>query len=387
MKITKVEALPVGQFLYARITTDEGLTGIGESGAWGHLEASRAAIEKYAEYLVGKDPAPIEHHWNVMQRFSHHRGAAINGAVSALDVALWDIKGKALGKPVYELLGGPVRNRMRVYGHVYGKTLDELVENAVRLKEMGFTALGHLNPLLDEEEDKPYYKAHARMIGDAADAIRRVREAVGDDVDILVEIHRRLLPREAIALGREIEPYRPMWYEDPLRPESFDAMAEVQRAIGIPVATGERFTTLYDFQQIFAREAAHYARASICICGGITAGKKIAAIAEGHNKELAPHNPLSPVCLAAALQLCAAVPNVAIQEFPTGYENMQFTTSGRLLGGDIVDELPRFEDGFVIIPDRPGIGLELLPDAQKIRPPMTKQVSMRPHRDGFIVDQ
>jgi len=164
-------------------------------------------------------------------------------------------------------------------------------------------------------------------------------------------------------------------------------MGEVARAINIPIATGERYTSPFDFQLLFARGGAHFARSCICLCGGITAGKKIAAIAESHNLEIAPHNPLSPVSLAACLQLDAAVPNFAIQEYPTGYENMQFNTSGVLLGGDIVQDPPKFEDGFVIIPDSPGIGVELVPDATKVRPAMMKRVSMRPHRDGFVVDQ
>lgn len=387
MKITKVEPLPIGQFLYVRIETDEGISGIGESGAWGHLEASQAALEKFGEYLVGKDPTPIEHHWNVLQRFSHYRGAAINGAVSAIDIALWDIKGKALGVPVYELLGGPVRRKARVYGHVYAETIEGLVDHCVMLKEQGFTALGHLNPLLDEAEEEPFFKPHARLMSETADNVRRIREAVGEDVDLLIEIHRRLLPREAIALAHLIEAYKPFWYEDPIRPENFDAMGEVARAINIPIATGERYTSPFDFQLLFARGGAHFARACICLCGGITAGRKIAAIAESHNLEIAPHNPLSPVSLAACLQLDAAVPNFAIQEYPTGYENMEMRTSGALLGGDIIQNPPRFEDGFVIIPDSPGIGVELVPDAAKMRPPMTKRVSMRPHRDGFVVDQ
>ena len=227
MKITKVEPLLLDRFLYVRISTDAGITGIGESGTWGQLEASAASIMKYGEYLVGKDPFPIEHHWNVMLRANHFTGGAITGAVSAIDIALWDIKGKAFGVPVYELLGGRMRHKARLYGHVKGRTIEKLVEEAVRLKEAGFTALGHLNPLLDESEDEPFYKPHAARIEEAIDNVRRLREAVGPKVDLCIEIHRRLTPPEAIALGRGIEKYTPMFYEDPLRPNSFDAMAEV----------------------------------------------------------------------------------------------------------------------------------------------------------------
>ena len=201
MKITKVEPLLLDRFLYVRISTDAGITGIGESGTWGQLEASAASIAKYGDYLVGKDPFPIEHHWNVMLRANHFTGGAITGAVSAIDIALWDIKGKAFNVPVYELLGGRMRHKARLYGHVKGRTIEKLVEEAVRLKEAGFTALGHLNPLLDESEDEPFYKPHAARIEEAIDNVRRLREAVGPKVDLCIEIHRRLTPPEAIALG------------------------------------------------------------------------------------------------------------------------------------------------------------------------------------------
>ncbi|HEX3995425.1 MAG TPA: D-galactonate dehydratase, partial [Acetobacteraceae bacterium] len=175
MKITKVEPLLLDRFLYVRVQTDSGIVGIGESGTWGQLEASAAAIAKYGDYLVGKDPFPIEHHWNVMLRANHFTGGAITGAVSAIDIALWDIKGKFFNVPVYELLGGKVRHKARLYGHVKGRTIEKLVEEAVRLKEAGFTALGHLNPLLDESERDPYYKSHAAKIEGAIDNVRRLR--------------------------------------------------------------------------------------------------------------------------------------------------------------------------------------------------------------------
>ena len=143
------------------------------------LKPRAASISKYAEYLVGKDPLPIEHHWNVMLRANHFTGGAITGAVSAIDIALWDIKGKLYNVPVYELLGGKMRHKARLYGHVKGRTIETLVEEAKRLKADGFTALGHLNPLLDEDESTPYYKSHAAKIEDAIDNVRRLREAVG----------------------------------------------------------------------------------------------------------------------------------------------------------------------------------------------------------------
>ena len=314
MKITRVEPLLVDRFLYVRVHTDAGIVGLGESGTWGQLEASAAAIVKYGDYLIGKDPFPIEHHWNVMLRANHFTGAAITGAVSAIDIALWDIKGKFFKVPVYELLGGKVRHKARLYGHVKGRTIEKLVEEAIRLKNAGFTALGHLNPLLDEDENEPYYRSHAAKIEGAIDNVRRLREAVGPTVDLCIEIHRRLTPPEAIALARGIEKYTPMFYEDPLRPNSFDAMAQVARHIDIPIATGERFTSLYQFQALLTRDAVQYLRPDVCLCGGITGAKKIAALAEAHDAWIVPHNPLSPVSTAACLQIAACIPNFAIQE-------------------------------------------------------------------------
>ncbi|HEX4260591.1 MAG TPA: galactonate dehydratase [Acetobacteraceae bacterium] len=385
MKITKVEPLMVDRFCLVRIETDQGVTGIGESGAWGQLEASAAAIRKYAEYLVGRDPRPIEHHWNVMLRANHFTGGAITGAVSAIDIALWDIKGKLHGVPVYELLGGRMRHKARLYGHVKGRTIEALVAEAKRLKAEGFTALGHLNPLLDEDEAEPYYRPHAAKMHEAIDNVRRLREAVGPEVDLCIEIHRRLTPPEAIALGRGIEPYTPMFFEDPLRPNSFDAMAWVADHIPIPVATGERFTSLYQFQTLLTRHAVEYLRPDVCLCGGITGAKKIAAIAEAHDAQIVPHNPLSPISTAACLQVAACIPNFAIQEYPSRTPDLDGSTD--LLGAGLATGLADQQGGFIAIPDGPGIGLELVPDIERRFPPRPRPIRMRPHQDGSVVDQ
>jgi galactonate dehydratase len=385
MKITKIEPLMVDRFCLVRIETDQGVTGIGESGAWGQLEASAAAIRKYAEYLVGRDPRPIEHHWNVMLRANHFTGGAITGAVSAIDIALWDIKGKLHGVPVYELLGGRMRHKARLYGHVKGRTIEALVAEAKRLKAEGFTALGHLNPLLDEDEAEPYYRPHAAKMHEAIDNVRRLREAVGPEVDLCIEIHRRLTPPEAIALGRGIEQYTPMFFEDPLRPNSFDAMAWVADHIPIPVATGERFTSLYQFQTLLTRHAVEYLRPDVCLCGGITGAKKIAAIAEAHDAQIVPHNPLSPISTAACLQVAACIPNFAIQEYPSRTPDLDGSTD--LLGAGLATGLADQQGGFIAIPDGPGIGLQLVPDIERRFPPRPRPIRMRPHQDGSVVDQ
>ena len=379
MKITAVEAVPVDRYLFARIHTDEGITGVGESGAWGYLEASEAAIMKFGRYLVGQDPLRIEHHWQYMYRFSHFRGAAIMGALSALDIAMWDIAGKHFGVPAYQLLGGKTREKARVYYHVFGDTKEKLIQGIKDAKAQGFTAVGHLTPFLDESRDLPHFKTHAAKMRDAIDTFGAYREAVGDEVDLCIEIHRRLTPAEAIVLGRGIEQFHPFFYEDPILSENFDAMALVASQISIPIATGERLHTIHEFEMLLQRGAVQYVRPDVCMAGGLTHCKKIAAIAEAHYVGVVPHNPLSPVSTAACLQLAACIPNFALQEYPTGEHEPPKS--------EMVRTTIRLEDGFLVVPDTPGIGIELAEDAQERFPPTPREVSTRLHVDGSVIDQ
>ena len=379
MKITSVEAVPVDRYLFARIDTDEGISGLGESGAWGYLEASEAAINKFGRYLVGQDPLRIEHHWQYMYRFSHFRGAAIMGAISALDIAMWDIAGKHFNVPVHQLMGGRTRDKARVYYHVFGDTKEALIQGVKDAKEQGFTAVGHLTPFLDEDRDVPYFKTHVDKMRDAIETVGAYREAVGDDVDLCIEIHRRLTPAEAVVLARGIEQFHPFFYEDPILPENFDAMGLVAQNISIPIATGERLHSIHEFEMLLTRGAVQYVRPDVCMAGGLTHSKKIAAVAEAHYVGVVPHNPLSPVSTAACLQLAACIPNFAIQELPTGEHEPPKS--------DIVKSAVQVEDGFLIVPDTPGIGVELREDAQERRPPVPREISTRLNVDGSVVDQ
>ncbi len=386
MKITDVKVLPIDRYLFVQVYTDEGIVGLGESGTWGYLEASAQVVESFKGYLVGKDPLLIEHHWQYLYRCTHFRGAAIMGALSAVDIALWDIAGKFFGVPVYQLLGGKCRDKARVYGHVIGRTKEELVKGCVQAKEKGFTAVGHLTPFLDESRNVPYFKTHADKMHDAIETVAAYREAVGDEVDLCIEVHRRLDPAEAIVLGRGIEPYRPFFFEDPIRPDNFDAMAEVAQKINIPIATGERIHTIYEFEMLLARNAVQYVRPDVCMAGGISHCKKIAALAEAHHVGVVPHNPLSPVSTAACVQLAACIPNFALQEYPRG--------EGEPPKSEIVSGTLTLEDGFLIIPDTPGIGVELKEGAMEKYPfvshtPLLGEGMMltRLHVDGSVVDQ
>ena len=379
MKITEIETLLIDRYLFVQVHTDAGITGLGESGAWGYLEASAGAVATFKRYLIGQDPLRIEHHWQYLYRWSHFRGAAIMGALSAIDIALWDIAGKHFGVPCYQLLGGKVRDMARVYYHVFGQTKEELIQGCIDAKAQGFTAVGHLTPFLDESPDVPYFKTHADKMQDAIATVGRYREAVGNAVDLCIEIHRRLTPAEAIVLARGIEAFHPFFYEDPILPDNFDAMGLVAQNIHIPIATGERIHTIYEFEMLLRRGAVQYVRPDVCMAGGLTHSKKIAALAEAHHVGVVPHNPLSPVSTAACIQLAACIPNFALQEYPLGEHAFPKNA--------IVKSTLKLHDGFLLVPDAPGIGVELAEDAKERFPYRPRAVRTRLHIDGSVVDQ
>jgi galactonate dehydratase len=379
MKITDIQVIPVDRYLFVQVHTDEGITGLGESGAWGYLEASGAAVETFKRYLIGQDPLRIEHHWQYLYRWSHFRGAAVMGGLSAIDIALWDIAGKYFGVPCYQLLGGKVRDKARVYYHVFGQTKEELISGCVEAKAQGFTAVGHLTPFLDEDRSVPYFKTHVNKMNDAIETVGRYRDAVGDEVDLCIEIHRRLTPHEAIVLARGIEPYRPFFYEDPILPDNLDEMALVAQHIAIPIATGERLHSIWEFDMLLSRGAVQYVRPDVCLVGGLSHAKKIAALAEAKHVGVVPHNPLSPVSTAACIQLAACIPNFALQEYPKGEHEAP--------KNEIVKSVLELQDGYLLIPDAPGIGVELAEDAAERYPYKPREVHTRLHADGSVVDQ
>lgn len=396
MKIVDVKLKPVNRFLYVEVHTEEGIVGLGESGSWGFLDASAEAVKTFKTYLIGQDPLKIEHHWQYMYRSFHFRGAAIMGALSAIDIALWDIAGKYFNTPAYQLLGGKTRDKARVYYHVGGESTEEIIENLKEAKRRGFTAVGHLTPFLDEDRKIPYNETYTQKIERAIDRVRMYREAVGDDVDLCIEIHRRLKPAEAIALAKGIEKYHPFFFEDPTTPDNFDSMINIAKNISIPLATGERFHTPQEFAQLIRRDAVDYVRPDVCMCGGITGAKKIAALAEANDIMVVPHNPLSPVSTAACIQIAACIPNFALQEYPgddrasateryisakTDDKDQSFKQS------DVVKKTLECKDGYILIPNDPGIGVELADDVEYRFPYSRRTIETRLHVDGSVVDQ
>jgi galactonate dehydratase len=370
--IESVTPIFIDRYLFVEVTTDTGLKGLGESGAWGFQEATAATIDRFAEYLIGKDPLRIEHHWQYLYRWTHFRGSVVMGALSAIDIALWDIAGKHFDAPVHALLGGKVRDKARVYSHVFGETTDELCEGVADARSKGFTAVGHLTPFLDSPREEPYFETHVQKIQGAIAAVGRYREAAGNDVDLCIEIHRRLTPYEAVQLGLGIEKYTPLFLEDPVLPDNIDEMAYVADKINIPIATGERFTSLWDFQML--------------LVGGITGARKVAALAEANHVGVVPHNPLSPVSTAACLQIAATAPNFVLQEFPGeewGDSDVKRPDTNGLVSGGAIHN----GEGFVPISDAAGIGVALQPGAADRYPYRKREILTRLHVDGSVVDQ
>jgi galactonate dehydratase len=393
MKITAVETIFANRYLFVRIKTDEGLEGIGESGTWGFLDASAGAIEAFKSYLVGQDPLRIEHHWQYMYRCWHFRGAAIMGAISAIDIALWDIAGKFYGTPVYNLLGGRCRDKARVYAHAGGKTTEETIGNLKKAKAQGFTAIGHVTPFLDESRDTQYVTTHANEIGAAIERVKAYRDAVGNDVDLCIEVHRRLKPADAIVLAQGIAPFFPCFIEDPVNADNFDSMALVAEKISIPIATGERLNSPQEFAMLIRRNAVAYVRPDVCMCGGITGTKKIAAMAEANDIMVVPHNPLSPVSTAACLQIAACIPNFFLLEYPGDDQpalSEKFGSTGveqGVLKKDVVKNTFECRDGYMSLPEKPGIGIELADQVEERFPYRRRAVKTRLAGDGSVVDQ
>jgi len=373
MRIERLEIIPVARYLFVQIHTDAGISGLGEAGMWGYLDANAAVIKAWEPYLIGKDPLRIEHHWQYLYRNAHFRGASVTGALGAIDTALWDIAGKHYGAPVYQLLGGKVRDRVRVQTQIDAPTVDEVVANARREVGRGITAL-RFTPFAPDFASM----RHDAIIKEAVTRVGAVREAVGSGIDIGVEIHRRLSPAAAIALAGELEQFRLMYYEDPILPDSVQSCAEVARSTRLPVATGERLHSLIEFRELLACGGARYLRVDPCLAGGLTSAKKIAALAESYHAEVMPHGVLSPVATAISVQLDACIPNFAVQDY---------LGDDRPPKNDLLVENLRLENGYLIVPERPGIGVELKPGIAEKYPFTPRTIETTLHEDGSVADR
>ena len=377
MRITGIEPIVVfGGFrnwVFVQIQTDDGLTGTGEASLEGRAETMVAAVRELERYLLAKDPLRITDHWQAMYRHAFWRGGPIlNSAISGVEQALWDIFGKSVGLPVWQLLGGAVRDRIRVYANgPRGETPEELAESALALKERGYSAM----KLAPFGPTKPL--DGVATIRRAAEIMEAVRAAVGPDVDLAVDAHGRLSPAMAIEMARAIRDVGIFFYEEPCLPENPKTMATVARECGIPVATGERLFTKWGFREVMELQAAALWQPDLAHCGGIAEGRQIAAMAEVNYAGIAPHNPLSPVNMRASLHLDAAIPNFVIQEWvsdpPPWADEM-------LLNPVVI------RDGWAELPTEPGLGTDLNLDVCRAHP--YQPVDMPPwrHDDGSVAD-
>ena len=368
MKITSVQGIPSAapvadqrgnrrNYVYVKIETDEGISGWGESTCGPLIVAGM--VDEIGATLIGKDPSRIEEHWQRLYHLYHNvRGGVIQmAAISGIEIALWDIKGKALGVPVYELLGGPMRDKIWTYGRWDGASPEECVEHALREVATGLTALkgdpfGHQGLFSSVQSER-----------DAVAKLKAVREAVGDDIELLVEVHGRLAPSAAIRVGLAIEEYRPYVFEEPVPPQNIDAMKRVADAINVPLATGERLYTKWGFTDLLEQQVVAMIQPDIGHAGGILELKKIAAMAEAYYVGFQPHNPYGPVNSIAALQVDACTPNFMIQE---GGHGSWFDMV--VVGG----EFPKQKDGFFDLPTAPGIGIEIDESVLRANPPIAQ---------------
>jgi len=348
MRITQLETVIVQpRWVILKIHTDEGLVGIGEPTLENRARTIVTAIRELEPYLIGKDPTRVGHHWQAMYKHAFYRGGPLlTSALSGVEHALWDLAGKAAGLPVYKLLGGPLRDRIKVYKGTGGRTTEEAVKNAKDAVAKGFTAIktGPAGPRPARIVETPGF------VNAVVERFAAIREAVGNDIDIACDFHGAVSPQTAMLLIKALEPYQPMFYEEVVQCQNVDVMADIARKTHLPIATGERVYTKWGFREILEKRAASILQPDISHAGGIFEARIIAGMAEAYYAAIAPHCPLGPISLAACLQLDAAIPNFLCQEQVTlgeGYLKTPFVV----------------QDGYIPLPTGPGLGIELDDDA------------------------
>jgi len=361
MKIVELKTYLVNgegrNWVYVKVCTDADIDGIGEAYSVGPDEATVMAIHDFERWLLGCDPMDIERLWRMMYNFSRFPGGSVvNSAISGIEQALWDIVGKSCHLPVYNLLGGRCRDKIRVYTHVNGKTPEELAENAVRAAKQGYTAI-KLPPGRPESESM----RRMRLCREVEARVKAVREAVGDDIDICLDAHAKIFETaEAIALGRAVEEFKPLFLEEPLRPENIDALVKLSSHIHVPIAAGEQLYTKFQFRELLEKQAADIIQPDVCCAGGILELKKIAAMAEACYVSVAPHNPMSAVATAVNVQLATCMPNFLI---------LEYIPDDKPPRSRIVKEPLQVKDGFIFPSKREGLGIELNEKAFEEYPP------------------
>lgn len=377
MKITAIRTYLVNvghrNLCFVKVQTDEGPYGIGEAYSVGPDYATAKTIDYFADWLIGLDPLDVEGIWQRLYQGSRFPGGSvINSALSGIDQALWDLKGRALDTPVYQLLGGKCRDRIRVYQNPGGASPEETAENALRLKaEYGFTAI-KTNPLPRDQYALPWPK----VLDQVERKMRVLRDALGNEVEIALDPHAQILePTRAVDLCRVVAPFHPLFVEEPLRPENMEALAEVHAKSPAPIATGEMLYTKWQFRDLLRLRAADIIQPDVCCCGGLTEIKKIAALAEADYVTVAPHNPMGPVATAVNAQFAATAPTFLILEYHVDTESPR---------RDLVLEPYEMVDGYLRLPDKPGLGIDIDEDYCTSHPyePWRRRLPERP--DGSV---
>jgi len=338
IKVTRLETFLVKpRWIFLKVHTDAGIVGLGEPLLEGRAKTIATAIEEIAPYLIGKDPRRVAHHWQAIYRHAFYRGGPVlTSALSGIDMALWDIKGKCLGVPVYELLGGPTRDKVRVYAHARD------VQSIRAARKRGFTAA----------KCQPAHKRPFRLIDNkaavdyAVEQFAAMREAGGGEMDIALDFHGAVPPATAMLLIKALEPLQPFFIEEPVQCQNVDALAEIARKTHLPIAAGERIFTKWGFRELLEKRACAILQPDLCHAGGITETRLIAGMAEAYYAAIAPHNPMGPISLAAGIHLGASIPNYLCQEQVT-------------LGEGYIKKPFVLKNGWIDIPTGPGLGIEL----------------------------
>jgi galactonate dehydratase len=345
LQIAEVESLLLGGAHFVRITTDQGQIGLGQSACWAYPAAVDGVISTFREYLLGKDPRQIERHWQHLYRMGPFRGSVLSGAISAVDIALWDIKGQILQAPIWELLGGRYRDRVRLHLLMGSGTPDDIATNARKAADEGFTAI-KFDPIPAGFGDMTQDALVRSVVANVAAA----REVVRSDVDIILELHRRLTPLQALPVIEAVAPFNPLFVEDPVQIDSIVSQSEIARRVSQPIANGERMHSIWEFREMLVHGGSQYVRPDVGLAGGLTHCKKIAAIAESFHSAVVTHNFLGPVLTAAAVHLDTSIPNFVVQEYTLADESPRWSGFEGVL---------RRQGGYLLPPEVPGLGIKL----------------------------
>lgn len=372
MKITNVDTILTGRDIYVKIQTDAGITGYGDATNHFLPNSVIGMLKDLRPYLINEDPQRIEYLWQSCYRRRFQRGGPATGsALAGIDQALWDIKGKACGMPVYQLLGGLAREKVRAYGHVAGKTAEIAANSAKKLVERGITAIRfrafHSYDAIDLHD-------HALAVDQQIEYLAAIREAVGDDIDLILECHGRYDPQWAIKLAGLAKPYNPFFIEDPIRHENPEALKYLREKTDIPIAIGERYHDKWDCRETIEKQYATYLRLDICHCGGISEMKKIAAMAETYYMDLIPHNNATALGSMATVHAALAIPNITMIE---GGAILSINHPTELVAGPF----PEVVDGYVLPPEAPGLGIMINEEAAAAKPFNDKV--MQPRLKGY----